>query len=64
VLGSEERAVEIAGELERKRIYAPAIRPPTVPPGSSRLRLSVRADHQSEHIDLLVQGLAKCIVTS
>lgn len=64
VLGSEERAVEIARELESMKIYAPAIRPPTVPPGSSRLRLSVRADHHREHIDLLVQGLAKCIVTS
>lgn len=63
VLGSEERAVEIARGLESMNIYAPAIRPPTVPPGSSRLRLSVRADHQREHIDLLVQGLAKCIVT-
>lgn len=64
VLGSEERAVETARKLESMRIYAPAIRPPTVPPGSSRLRLSVRADHQREHIDLLVQGLARCIVTS
>jgi 8-amino-7-oxononanoate synthase len=64
LLGSEERAVEVARCLEGFNIYAPAIRPPTVPKGSSRLRLSVRSDHQREHIDLLVQGLAKCIATS
>jgi 8-amino-7-oxononanoate synthase len=64
VLGSENRAVEIARCLEGMRIVAPAIRPPTVPKGTSRLRLSVRSDHQREHIDLLVQGLAKCIATS
>lgn len=63
VLGSEERAVEMAARLESKRIYAPAIRPPTVPAGTSRIRFSVRADHQSEHIDLLLRGLAECIVT-
>jgi 8-amino-7-oxononanoate synthase len=64
VLGSEERAVEMAARLEKKKIYAPAIRPPTVPVGSSRIRFSVRADHQSEHIDLLLRSLAECIVTS
>lgn len=64
LLGSEDRAVEVARCLEGVNIHAPAIRPPTVPKGSSRLRLSVRSDHQREHIDLLVQGLAKCIATS
>jgi 8-amino-7-oxononanoate synthase len=64
LLGSEDRAVEVARCLEGINIDAPAIRPPTVPKGSSRLRLSVRSDHHREHIDLLVQGLAKCIATS
>ena len=64
VLGSEERALAMAHRLEERRIHAPAIRPPTVPAGSSRLRLSVRADHQREHVDLLVGTLQECIVTS
>lgn len=64
VLGSEDRAVELARLLEARKIYAPAIRPPTVPVGTSRIRFSVRADHHGEHIDLLLRGLAECIVTS
>ncbi len=64
ILGSESRAVEVSAALEAMNIVAPAIRPPTVPPGSSRLRLCLRSDHQSEHIDLFVQGLSQCIVTS
>jgi len=64
LLGSEARAVEVARGLESRRIYAPAIRPPTVPAGTSRLRLSVRADHQPEHMSLLVRGVAECIATS
>ena len=64
ILGSEERAVEMAQRLECRKIYAPAIRPPTVPAGTSRIRFSVRADHHSEYIDLLVQGLASCLTSS
>jgi 8-amino-7-oxononanoate synthase len=63
VLGGEERAVALARALEERRITAPAIRPPTVPAGSSRLRLSLRADHQREHVDLLVGSLQACIAT-
>jgi 8-amino-7-oxononanoate synthase len=64
VLGSEQRAVAVARALEARRICAPAIRPPTVPAGSSRLRMSMRADHQKEHVDLLLEALTECIATS
>ena len=57
VLGSEERALAVAAQLRAGRIEAPAIRPPTVPRGSSRLRLSLRADHRKEHVDLLIERL-------
>lgn len=63
MLGSEARAVAVDEALRCKNIYAPAIRPPTVPPGTSRLRLSLRCDHSAEHIDLLIEGLRQCIVT-
>jgi 8-amino-7-oxononanoate synthase len=61
VLGSEERARGVAGALAERKIYAPAIRPPTVPAGTSRLRFCVRADHTAEQIDLLLKQLRRCI---
>jgi 8-amino-7-oxononanoate synthase len=49
--------------MERK-IFVPAIRPPTVPPGTARLRISVRADHTLDQIDRLVEEVGPCIATS
>jgi 8-amino-7-oxononanoate synthase len=64
VLGSARRALAVATALEAKNIIAPAIRPPTVAEGASRLRLSIRSDHQAEHVDLFIESLASCIATS
>lgn len=57
VLGSERVALRLARGLEERGVYAPAVRPPTVPPGACRLRLSVRANHTDAEIGLLVQAL-------
>jgi 8-amino-7-oxononanoate synthase len=64
VLGSERRALEVAASLRQARINAPAVRPPTVPEHSSRLRFSIRAGHTPEQIDLVVKELRRCIATS
>jgi 8-amino-7-oxononanoate synthase len=64
VLGSESAALRVSHALDARNICAPAIRPPTVPPGSSRLRLSVRSDHEREHVELFIEGLKACIATS
>ena len=64
VLGDEERALRLSAELLRKKLYVPAVRPPTVPEGTSRLRVSLRSDHMPEHIDLLIGEIARCIATS
>jgi 8-amino-7-oxononanoate synthase len=61
VLGSEERAWSVARCLSERKINAPAIRPPTVAPGTSRLRFSIRADHTAEQVDLLLNALQRCI---
>lgn len=63
IFGSEELALEAMTRCAERGTRAPAIRPPTVPAGTSRLRLSVRADHTDAQIDLLIDSLA-CAVTS
>jgi len=57
IVGDAARALDLADHLERHGILAPAIRPPTVAPGAARIRLSLRADHEDEHIDQLFAAL-------
>jgi len=40
-------------------VYAPAIRPPTVPASTSRIRLTITADHTDEHIDHALAALSE-----
>jgi 8-amino-7-oxononanoate synthase len=58
VLGSEERAIEAAAGLLRRGLFVPAIRPPTVPAGTSRLRLTLSAAHDATMIDHLLDSLS------
>jgi 8-amino-7-oxononanoate synthase len=57
IVGDPARALAMAGSLFERGIFCPAIRPPTVPPGTSRLRISLTAEHTEEDIDLLVEAL-------
>jgi 8-amino-7-oxononanoate synthase len=50
VIGDPGRAVDAAAELRRRGVHVQAVRPPTVPPGSSRIRLTVTAAHSAEEI--------------
>ncbi|MBV8727710.1 MAG: aminotransferase class I/II-fold pyridoxal phosphate-dependent enzyme [Candidatus Eremiobacteraeota bacterium] len=63
IIGRASEAVSLSERLQRELINAPAIRPPTVPEGSSRLRLSIRADHTDDQILRFTEALA-CTVTS
>jgi 8-amino-7-oxononanoate synthase len=58
-LGEEERALRVSNAMLERGVFVPAIRPPTVPPGTSRLRVSVRANHTAEQIDRLVEELVR-----
>ena len=57
LIGSSKDAMHISEELLKKSIYIPAIRPPTVKEGSSRLRVSLTVDHEEDDIDYLINIL-------
>jgi 8-amino-7-oxononanoate synthase len=56
--GDEHRAVDAAARLLAHGLVVPAIRPPTVAPGTSRLRVAMSAAHSDAQVDRLVDGLA------
>jgi 8-amino-7-oxononanoate synthase len=57
ILGTEARALAAASTLRGRGCFVPAIRPPTVPPGSARLRVTLSSAHQSDDLIRLVDAL-------
>lgn len=57
ILGNAQKTVETSRRLREAGYLAVAIRPPTVPPGTSRLRLTVTAAHAPEQIRALAQAI-------
>ena len=51
ILGEEGVALEASRKLRERGYFARAIRPPTVPPGTSRLRISLTARHTEDQVD-------------
>ena len=47
-------------QLLRRGFHVPAIRPPTVPPGTSRLRVSLSAAHSDDDVRDLIEALRAC----
>ena len=59
ILGREEDAVAASGALLDRGLLVPAIRPPTVAPGTSRLRITFSAAHTDDDVARLLDGLAE-----
>jgi 8-amino-7-oxononanoate synthase len=59
VIGDEADAVSASADLLALGLWVPAIRPPTVPPGTARLRITLSSVHTDEQVDRLVAGLAR-----
>ncbi|WP_299090672.1 8-amino-7-oxononanoate synthase [uncultured Metabacillus sp.] len=55
IVGDAQKAVAFAEKLQEKGIFAPAIRPPTVAIGESRIRLTVTTEHCSNEINYLLE---------
>jgi 8-amino-7-oxononanoate synthase len=51
LVGDAETALSFAEHLFTEGVYAPAIRPPTVPDATSRIRVTVTSEHTVSHID-------------
>ncbi len=58
VLGDEHRALAASARLLDAGLLVPAIRPPTVAPGTSRLRVALSAAHTDDQVERLVKALA------
>jgi 7-keto-8-aminopelargonate synthetase-like enzyme len=59
ILGDEDRAMKASADLLDAGILVPAIRPPTVAAGTSRLRLALSAAHTDEMLDSLIDELRR-----
>ena len=57
VLGDAQAALDAAQALEQQGLLVTAIRPPTVPAGSARLRITLSAGHEEDHVDQLLDAL-------
>jgi glycine C-acetyltransferase/8-amino-7-oxononanoate synthase len=64
IVGDADEAVRASERALEKGIFAQAIRPPTVPAGSSRLRLAVMASHTRSELRDAAHVLAKCVTAT
>lgn len=64
VLGEESRAIAAAEALQRERCDVRAIRPPTVPAGTSRLRVSIGVDRTEAEIEALGAALQRALMAT
>jgi 8-amino-7-oxononanoate synthase len=57
IIGANQEALAVSEALRERGIWVPAIRPPTVPKGEARLRISLSAAHTVEDVEQLAQVL-------
>jgi len=56
LIGEPDRAVRFSEYLREEGVYTPAVRPPSVPPGKSRIRASLMASHSMEQIEYALRA--------
>ena len=59
VIGANDEALAAMEGLRQRGLWVPAIRPPTVPEGTARLRIALSAAHTAADVDRLLQALAE-----
>ena len=60
LIGDSARAMQLSQMLRERGLLVTAIRPPTVPAGSARLRVTLSAAHSMAQLELLLEALAEC----
>jgi len=60
IVGDALEAVQLSRQLEKRGMLVPAIRPPSVPEGTARLRISLTSAHTEEDVIRLVEALRTC----
>ena len=63
-IGDNHAALEISRAIQAEGYDVRALRPPTVPPGTARLRISVHCDHTEEEIDGVGEAIANAVCRS
>ncbi len=58
-MGDTALSLAFREHLSKSGFFAPAIRPPTVPKGTDRIRLSVSAAHETRHLDALIEAFRR-----
>lgn len=61
LIGDAQQTMQLAGRLENLGILVASIRPPTVPRGTARLRISLSAAHQGKGIEELLRAMQICV---
>jgi 8-amino-7-oxononanoate synthase len=61
IIGDNQKTLDISKKLFEKGFYIVAIRPPTVAPGTSRLRISLQSEHTKQQIDALCNALGDLV---
>ncbi|ELV8683244.1 8-amino-7-oxononanoate synthase [Vibrio fluvialis] len=64
VLGSAQRALHVASAMREAGLWMTAIRPPTVPSGSARLRITLTAHHTPQQVQQMADTLKQCVEAS
>jgi 8-amino-7-oxononanoate synthase len=59
IFGEEVRALEVAAQLLKDGVLVPAIRPPTVPRGGSRLRVTLSCEHTDAEVEQLLGAIRR-----
>ncbi|MGE0867735.1 MAG: aminotransferase class I/II-fold pyridoxal phosphate-dependent enzyme [Kofleriaceae bacterium] len=61
VVGDDRAVMQLSARLFERRVFVQGIRPPTVPVGSARLRVSINARHEDHHIETISQSVLDAV---